>query len=538
MSLQPGTRVSRTPLLVAFFAVGLAATLPYVSSVRNYFVNDDFGVVQLLSQKEAFYFPWWFVTPWTDDIWGAVADEVRPFTALSYQLAAAWGAASPLANHVTNIVFHAANGLLVLGVARVAAGLSLIAASFAAVAFAVLPLHAESVVWITGRVDTIPTAFFVGSFLAYARWRRSGSRSAGLYVSSLVLFFCALFSKQNTIVMVATLALYDRVIERRPLAASWSWVAPYVPFAVLTAAYLLLRYVLFGEVAREGQLTVDGLGLSRIFVGKHFQRMFFGGEVARYPFGYISALLIPVAFWLLLRVVGAASRYRGVGVVFYFGPWWWFLGLLPLVVVGYESTRHVYLASVGWAVLLGLAFDVLWHQRHAAFRYGVSCASVALLVFYVVRLQAEVTDWKVRAAVSAKVVADLEREATRTAEGSLVIVGAPPRSWEWALPFAAQPPFTRVDLTSTVSIIWPVLLDCCRLPWPQHTQQTIQAWSQRSDAPVVALRWNSVTGALSKLTDREEPTLRHQVTALLRANSAESLDRAILALLDRVPDRE
>ena len=98
---------------------------------------------------------------------------------------------------------------MVLAVARTAAGLSVIASTYAALVFAVLPLHAESVAWITGRVDTIPALFFLGSFLAYASWRRNGERSTRLYVYSIVLFFCALFSKQNTIVMVAALVLYD-----------------------------------------------------------------------------------------------------------------------------------------------------------------------------------------------------------------------------------------------------------------------------------------------------------------------------------------
>ncbi len=308
MKFQPATT-----RLLAVLAICLAASLPYVSSAGNYFVNDDFGVVQLLSQKPPLYFPRWFVTSWMDDIWGATQDEIRPFPAVTYQLAAIWGATSPLANHVTNIAFHAANALLVLAIARAVAGMSFIASTFAALVFAILPLHAESVAWITGRVDTIPALFFLGSFLAYARWRRGGAKSTRLYLCSLVLFFCALFSKQNTIVMVATLFLYDLVAERRPIRASWSWLAPYVPFAVLTVAYLLLRYVLFGEVAREGQLTADGLAVTRIFVGKHFQRMFFGGEVSRYPGGYIAALVLPAGAWLLMRSSGAATLRHATG---------------------------------------------------------------------------------------------------------------------------------------------------------------------------------------------------------------------------------
>ena len=80
--------------LLAVLAICLAASLPYVSTAGNYFVNDDFGVVQLLSQKPPLYFPRWFVTSWMDDIWGATQDEVRPFPAVTYQLAAIWGATS------------------------------------------------------------------------------------------------------------------------------------------------------------------------------------------------------------------------------------------------------------------------------------------------------------------------------------------------------------------------------------------------------------------------------------------------------------
>ena len=525
---------SATTRLLPALMICLAASLPYLSSVGNYFVNDDFGVVQLLSEKPLFYFPRWFVTSWMDDIWGATQDEIRPFPAVTYQLAAIWGATSTVANHLTNIAFHAANALLVLAIARGVAGLSVIAATFAALVFAVLPLHAESVAWITGRVDTIPALFFLGSFLSYALWRRGEETSTRLYLCSLVLFFCALFSKQNTIIMVATLFLYDLVAERRPIRLSGSWLAPYMPFAALTIAYLLLRYVLFGEVAREGQLTADGLGVSRIFVGKHFQRMFFGGEVSRYPFGYIAALLVTASAWFLLRSSGAANLRHGSAKVLYFGPCWWVLNLAPLVVVGYESTRHVYLASVGWAMVVGLVFHAIWYQRHAAFRYATLAASTGLLVFYTVGLQSEVAAWTVRARVSQKVVADLEREALATPEGSLLIVGAPARSWEWALPFAAERPFTRSDLAERVSMISPVLIDCCREQWMERTRRVIQAWSQRTSAPLVVLSWDAGTGAYSRVTDREDPALRGQVMALLEADTFDALDRAMLTILRRV----
>ena len=128
--------------------------------------------------------------------------------------------------------------------------------------------------------------------------------------------------------------------------------------------------------------------------------MFFGGEVARYPFGYISALLVTAGTWFL-AVPPAPRTCHAAAMVLFFGPCWWFLCLAPLVVVGYESTRHVYLASVGWAIIVGLVFHTVWQPacRGALRNAGRSGGIVRLLP---AGLQAEVADWKTRARVSQK----------------------------------------------------------------------------------------------------------------------------------------
>ena len=85
------------------------------------------------------------------------------------------------------------------------------------------------------------------------------------------------------------------------------------------------------------------------------------------------------------------------------------------------------------------------------------------------------------------------------------------------------------------AIAWPVLLDSCRLQWDERTRGILRAWSQRHSAPVVALRWESQTGVSSRLTDRMDPGLRRQVLALLETDTPEGLDRALLAIVRRIP---
>ena len=85
---QTGGQLNGRRAVLAAVAVCAAAIVPYLSTLDDYFVRDDFGVVQLLAQKPASYFPRWFYTSWMDHIWGYTPDEIRPFPTSSRRSAA------------------------------------------------------------------------------------------------------------------------------------------------------------------------------------------------------------------------------------------------------------------------------------------------------------------------------------------------------------------------------------------------------------------------------------------------------------------
>ncbi len=314
--------------LLALIVV-LGAVVPYLPTLDDYFVQDDFGVVGLLSTKPATYFPRWFVSPWTDEIWGEPADELRPFPAVTYQVAALFGAESPVANHVINISFHAVNAWLVFLVAEMAAGLSLPAAAFAGLIFAVLPMQTESVAWVTGRVDSMPACFYLASFLLFHLWRTRGG--ASLYAWSVTLCFVALFTKQTAVTLPATLVLWDVFGLRRPVRPSWDWLRPYLPFVALTAAYLGLRYFIYGEVAREGRLGPEYVNLFFDNSSIHLRRMIFGE--AGLSIAALQAALIVAAVFIGVAIVAVLQRDRDesrlLGPLSYFLLVWVALGARP-----------------------------------------------------------------------------------------------------------------------------------------------------------------------------------------------------------------
>jgi hypothetical protein len=498
-------------------------------------VRDDFGVVQLLEQKPFSYFPRWFTSSWMDEIWGYVPDEVRPFPALSYQVTALGGSASPRYHHVLNILIHAANGLLVLAIARRAAGLSTAAAAFAALVFVLLPVHSESVAWMTGRVDSMPALFYLAAFLAYVKFRQEGSRWS--YGWSIALFFVALFTKQNTITMVATLAGYDLLVARRKLLPLTSLVLPYVPFALLTAGYLGLRYRLFGQVAREGALNARGLEDFGVILGRHTRHVV-AGDMQASAIAVAVALAAVVVAWLVFRSARGGTADEGLRLL-YFGPAWWAIGVLPIAVAGYHSPRHVYIAAAGWAIVLGIVLDAAWLARAGrAWKRSVAGAAALVLVLYAVPLAAAIRGWRTMAAVSESVARDVRDAASGAPERSLVIVGAPPRSWEWALPFAVRAPFQPTDLGARVFIISPRALACCSVAWFEETRRALRAWSAGPAAgSAIALRWDPESGALFRASAEESPQVASLARSLLEMSQPDELDGNLRRMLEVLPVR-
>jgi hypothetical protein len=510
--------------------VVLVAALPYVATLDDYFVQDDFGVVGLMASRPASYFPRWFVMPWMENIWEYTPDELRPFVALTYQVAARSNPASPVLQHAINIAMHAGNALLVLALARRAAGLGTLSAFVAAVVFAVLPMQTESVAWVTGRVDSMPAFFYLAAFLLYCTWRAEGR--AVLYVGAVAACFVALFSKQNTITLVPALMAYDLVLRRRPLQWSWSWLRPYVPFILLTAGYLLLRYLVFGQIAREQMLTADRLEYVLADLSTHFRRMIFGepglaiSEVRAAVMVGLAAAAVAVAGALF----GGDGASRLLRPAVYFSTVWMVLCVAPTVVAGYASPRHMYLASSGWAILLGIAFDTLWSARpRLVTKPAAAAAIIAVVGWYALLLLGDVCAWETRSLVSRRAVADIEREALRAVPGTLIIAGAPRRSWEFALPHALRPPFTREDLTQRVTVISDSASHCCPAArWEAYTRDALRAWLDRRDRPpVVALYWNPQTGTLSRLAEHDEPFLRPLMRIFLATDNRAALDEAI-----------
>ena len=124
----------------------------------------------------------------------------RPVAVLCNAFDAQVGRARPAAAHVTNLVLHAAATLAVVP-ALAALGVPAVAAWCTALVFAVHPVHAESVAFVSGRVDVLATLFVLLAMGA------AGSRRRGAWIGVGVASLLAFLSKEITVVLPALLGL-------------------------------------------------------------------------------------------------------------------------------------------------------------------------------------------------------------------------------------------------------------------------------------------------------------------------------------------
>jgi tetratricopeptide (TPR) repeat protein len=100
------------------------------------------------------------------------ASNWHPLTWLSHMLDVQLFGMDPGGHHLTSLLLHAANALLLFLVLKRMTG-ALYCSAFAATLFALHPLHVESVAWISERKDVLSTFFLMLTLMAYVSYVKS-----------------------------------------------------------------------------------------------------------------------------------------------------------------------------------------------------------------------------------------------------------------------------------------------------------------------------------------------------------------------------
>jgi tetratricopeptide (TPR) repeat protein len=239
----------------------LLAALVYLQDLRYDFILDDVPLI-LTNETIASWRNWKaaFVTHIFSSNGQGLPAEIaavhyRPVYKLWQMLhAQVFGFVLPWW-HLTSLLLHIAVVFLVYRL-----GIKLLkdpwTAALAALLFAVHPIHAESVVYVTASTDLLVTLFLLASFLAYFHFREEGA-SPAVYVGSIFAAVLAMLSKETAVMFPWVLVAYEalrQIPSRDPGAGEkrWHQFAWTLPFFGIVGAYITIRYLLFGLNAGQG----------------------------------------------------------------------------------------------------------------------------------------------------------------------------------------------------------------------------------------------------------------------------------------------
>ena len=206
------------------------ACIPYLNSLDNGFHYDDFhSIVNNPHIRKLEHSADFFCDARTFSVEPQNA-MYRPLLLVTYALNYAFGEMQPAGYHLVNILLHGANAALLFLFLQQLGG-NLLLAFCSAVFFAVTPLNAEAVNYVSSRSELLMAFFFLLACLAYVRFGRTGKW--GWYALALVGAALALLSKSVAVVVVGALVLCDSFAGEGALRRRWRYYAPFVVLALL-----------------------------------------------------------------------------------------------------------------------------------------------------------------------------------------------------------------------------------------------------------------------------------------------------------------
>lgn len=355
----------------ALLVLAVLTLVTYANSIGNGFVWDDKGIiVNNTLLRDWSHLLDFFSLP--DTVYAEDrAPYYRPLNRMTYLVEYHLFGLNPAGYHAVNVLCHTVNVLLVYLLAlRLFSAAS--PALCAALLFAIHPVNAEAVNFISARNNLLAALFVLSSFLTY----RHGRRVDSFWHSSLaaLLFFLGLLSKETALVLILILIgseflLPPPVEPKRPAA----WLVHLLPFLASLIVYFVLRSRALGGAGGEDLVVASGFGprmLRNLYIiPRYALNMLF-------PTALSAVYRVPDAPWAIWWVwavwlailVGLAALFKRRTPVTLFGLLWIALQYLPISnVVRIPSApmadRYLYPLLIGSCLIVAEQA----HRRREAF---------------------------------------------------------------------------------------------------------------------------------------------------------------------------
>lgn len=336
----------------------------------------------------------------------------HPVTSLSHMTDVALFGLNPSYHHLTNLIIHALNVLILFLFFRVTTGRT-VPSFFVALFFAVHPLNVETVAWVSERKNLLAVFFFL---LGLHSWRYHAiNRSGRSYLFLWIVFALGIMSKPLMLTFPFALFLvhhfpmnaYEHSLRRNETFMGRN-AREVKPVFQMIIVMLILFFVGFSMSGSSGHVAP----LQHISLGLRFSNMLVSYlvylKILVWPFGLTVFHPYPATVGAGITVlsflaIGAVSLFAFLAfrrLPWLFFGWFWYLGNLVtasgLMQKGYwpaHADRFTYLPMIGIFVVLVWGFaDVMGKDRVKAKAMGVILSVVA--VYFASISYVQVQHWK------------------------------------------------------------------------------------------------------------------------------------------------
>ena len=373
------------PLLCAALVVGILVV--YGQLVRFEFIGyDDTAYVTDNPHTQA-------GLTWAGIVWAFTTNHAcnwHPLAWLSHMLDVQLFGLNAGAHHAVNVLFHAANSVLLFLVLR---GMTraLWPSLFVAALFALHPLHVESVAWISERKDVLSAFFWMLTMGGYVHYVRRPS--AWRYLAVAGPFALGLLAKPMLVTLPAALMLLDywplrrldpAEPDRKKLAAKALRLAlEKLPLFALTVVSSSITF--YAQSSGGGVVPMDVIPLwvrlmnTPVAYVRYILMMFWPPHLAVFyphlraaiPFWQpVAAVIALIVLSVLVLLCWRRAPYVLIG-------WLWYVGTLVPVIgivqVGDQALadRYTYIPLIGIFIILA------WGTAELAGRWKIPKAAVA-----------------------------------------------------------------------------------------------------------------------------------------------------------------
>ncbi|MBN1787785.1 MAG: tetratricopeptide repeat protein [Sedimentisphaerales bacterium] len=302
------------------------------------------------------------------------ASNWHPLTWISHTVDYQLFKDAPGGHHIVNVLFHILNTILLFYVLWKMTD-TIWASAFVAAAFALHPLHVESVAWVAERKDLLSTFFWILTMWAYTCYVRS--LKFKWYLLTLLLFILGLMSKPMLVTVPFVLLLLDYwPLERK---FSQRLLIEKIPLLICSAASCVITFI--SQQRGGATRLIESFSLttrvenSIVSYITYIMKMFWPSRLAVFyphPGNTLSTIKVVLCALLLLLIsiyfIYKMRRHRFLAV-----GWLWYLGtmvpVIGLVQVGAQAMadRYTYMTLTGLFIIIAFSakeFIPKWRNKN------------------------------------------------------------------------------------------------------------------------------------------------------------------------------